>query len=421
MPMQSGKSPLVGKIKGIGGAMAGARGKPVEIGRSRLPAGINNGVAQLRQIGIGVYEQDAKNQDFRGKPYFSAMGVCVSPPEHEGTPVRGLQTWFQREPLFDTPKAGGKRKTLQDHYNKMRDHLVVLGFNPDAIEVPAGTADPDAYVMAAINAGCAALSQQKPYFRFRTWVGPKPEIVNEGDKWFLDQGRAGRKGPYGSKELLIKVNPYAESEPLINEQWEGACEFSDNGEVPPTVVDNTDGSEVASTEEAADEETTGTEESFGAELSAAELAELAKAATGGDNAAGIRLEDIAQALGVLGDATSGVKGADTWADGVKIILAAQAAASGGDEATEEATAEDEEAATKEETAPEETWKPAVGDVYAREVKDTKGKKKKVEITVTGVSTKNETVHANDNATKKPIRDLNGKPFPIKWADLKTPE
>lgn len=413
MAMQTGKSPVAGKLKGIAGAAAASRGKPIEIGRSRLPTGIDNGVARLSQIGIGTYESDHKVPEFHGKLYFSAMGVVVLPVEHEGKPTRGLQTWLQREPLFDTPKAGGKRKTLSDHFQFMRSHLTGLGFDVDEAlsSLPPNVTDDQ--VAAAIEAGCKALEQAKPYFRFRTWQGKKAKIVNENGKWYLDRGRGGRLGPYSSEDALLKINKYAKEDPLVNEQWEGAVDFSENGEAPSAVEDNT--GEVA-TEEAATEGEAATEEGGGdagetPNFDAMTVEELAVAAqefaddsnTEGENAAGMRLLDIAEGLGIR----DAVDVSDTWADGLALIQEAQAAAEGGD------------------TTPDEPRVPEKGEVWRYAPPDPKNPKKrgkKVEVIIAFVNAAKGTATLTDNTTKKPVvGGKDKKPIAVPFAELEPPE
>jgi len=410
MAMQSGQSP----IKGLGAAAAASRGKPIEIGRSRLPAGINNGVARLQQCGIGVYEPDHKKVELRGKHYFSAMGVVVSPEEHNGTPVRGLQTWLQRIPLCDTPNAQ-RRKTLADNFNAMRSHLIALGFDVDAATADIPPEASDDAVLAVIAAGCKALGQQRPYFRFRTWQGKKDEIVERGGKWFIIR-RGGQLGPYPSKELLLKANPYAENDPLINEQWEGAVTFSENGEDALAVED-------ATGDETDDDAAVGggvagvaTEAGEPPDLDA-----LAAAADAADVAAQRRLDALADELGVSEEAGA----AATYAEAVEIIRAAQNVVTDGDEsATEEAVEEGDFAEEKPTT--DGPWQPAPGEEYSwrpADPKDKSGKRrlKAISVLIDKVYEKGETVTLISNVTKKSIivssGPNKGKPLAVKWSEL----
>jgi len=137
------------------------------------PPGIENGVARLTKAYIGAYK-DGKN---KGKPYFMAMATIVSPQEHQGTPIFGMQFNLGPEALCNTPDVKGEksRKTYAQHWKWMQDHLEDLGFSFRAIQ-DAKTGEE---VERRLLAGLAHLTTSKPFFKFRTWQGqPSKEFPN---------------------------------------------------------------------------------------------------------------------------------------------------------------------------------------------------------------------------------------------------
>jgi hypothetical protein len=425
MAMQSGKSPLTGKMKGFADANRGLVGKPIEIKGGRLPSGINGGVAVLSSTSVGMYPADHKIEDFRNRPYWRAAAVAKAPEEHGGQHVRGTQ-FFLSEPLFDTPKSGGKRKTQAEHVNFMREKLTGLGLDYDGLigSLPEGATDDQA--LALVEAGCNALTPAMRaksgiapvYFRFRTWLG-KQAVISGPDaagKWTYEDFRG--KKTYASKEVLLKANPYAESEPMVNVDWEGVCEFSDNGEATPGVVtaveDNTGGTVETTDEQGGETEDEGSVEENaedGGEETATEvdLDALAALADKKDDASQRQLLAMATELGLERAADV----ADNWVEVASLI---RAASESGQENVEEAATEDESVAEDEAVTEDEPFVPVVGTVYRWPVG--KSKKDQREIVVTKVSTKNETVLANSNTTKKPLLGAKDKkPLVIKWAAL----
>jgi hypothetical protein len=161
-----------------------------------LPAGIENGIAQLVDIKFDTY----KKGDNQGEVFFYAAGVVLAPTSHEGRPIQGLRTSII-EPMHDTPNRS--RKTLQDHLDWVCNQLRLLGVE---------TADMEA---DDLELAVEALKAAKPTFRFRTWMSEK------------------------TKEF---------PNPRLNEVWQGVVAFT-----PPTddgVEDETDGEESDEDEEA---------------------------------------------------------------------------------------------------------------------------------------------------------------------------
>jgi len=270
MAVQTGKSTLAAKLGNrLTQAHAETKGKPVEAGNPQLPAGIENGVAQLRDVKIGEYKEGVN----KGQPYFMASAVVLEPKEVDGISVAGLRTQIGPEALCDTPQATGKRKTFQDHYKFMRDQLSLIGFDLDQL---SGTPQ---QIEAGILSGMAALTKQQPTFRFRTWKGKKQT-----------------------------TGPYAGQEPRVQHEWNGLVEFSTNGEAAPDVVDDTPSADEVPAAEPGD--------NTGEELDV-DLDSLIEAAKGDDVSAQEQLQKIAFAAGISEDDYS----AADW-DGVKALIEA---------------------------------------------------------------------------------------------------
>ena len=153
------------KAKGIDKAHKAVRSNPVETpSGGRLPAGIEGGIAKLRSVTLGEY----KNGAMKGEPYLMAAAIVIAPAEHNGIPVKGLQTRIGPEPLCDTPDKQGEnaRKTLKDHVNWCENQIKLLGI--DAEEY-------DSFVdmVEAVNE-LANPTKQYPNPRINeTWMGVK--------------------------------------------------------------------------------------------------------------------------------------------------------------------------------------------------------------------------------------------------------
>lgn len=127
---------------------------------SRLPAGIENGVAQLTMMKFDKY----KDGDNKGKWYFYAAGTVIEPKLHNGAPCSGLQTSIM-EPLCETPNKS--RKTVSDHLSRILNELRLFDVETKSL----GFDD--------LEPVTTILVQRAPYFRFRTWKGdPTKEFPN---------------------------------------------------------------------------------------------------------------------------------------------------------------------------------------------------------------------------------------------------
>lgn len=202
MVMQRQTNPLNLKL---GAKVAQAHQKhkdnPVDYGNSRLPEGIENGIAQLTAMGFAEHK-DGEN---KGKPYFRASGIVHSPVEHDGLKVAGMQTSIII-PMYDTPKRQ-KKQTFADHWadflNLMKQFEVDMPpdrVSPTETDEQAGERI-QAYFMSVceILAGNPAkkVAGQQPFFKFRTWKGKK-----------------------------TTTGPYANKEPMVQEEWQGKTEWN---------------------------------------------------------------------------------------------------------------------------------------------------------------------------------------------------
>lgn len=158
-------------------------------GGGELPAGIENGIAQLVECKFDQFKQG----DLKGEYFFYAAGIVVSPVAMpDGLKVAGLRTSIM-EPLCDTPNRS--RATMDDHLGWIYNELRKLG---------VATTDIDPSNLETI---AAALKEAQPHFSFRTWKGePTKEYPN----------------------------------PRVNHQWGGLREFNSETDPASGVVDNTE-------------------------------------------------------------------------------------------------------------------------------------------------------------------------------------
>lgn len=127
-------------------------------GGGGFPDKIENGVAEIKSMKIGVFENGAN----KGKPYFMVRGVAVLPKAlDDGTPVEGCQDTLEMVSLFDTPDR--KRKTEDENLDYMIGLLQEIGLDTSDIDWD-GLEDGSIF---------AALLEDPIYVRFRTWK-PKP-------------------------------------------------------------------------------------------------------------------------------------------------------------------------------------------------------------------------------------------------------
>jgi len=286
MPAQEQKSGLLASMGGKAvEAFKNNMSRPPELNiGGGLPPGIDNGVARFTGAKLGVF----KDGDNKGKPFFMATGSVVSPKEvtlKDGSrvPVFGQTTKIGPEPLCDTPKGKGKRKTASDHFNFMLDHLRSLGLDEYLAKSLPGC-QTDAQLEAVLNAGFAALKKQGPYFRFRTFKGdPTPAFPNPRttELW---------------GEVLPDFDPNLEGAGDNDQTGQPAHEASVNGVAPTGSADDF---QAAEEEEAA----AGTEEDLDA------LALAADPGGSDDSEAQDRLEKLAIDAGYTAEEVSE---AESW-------------------------------------------------------------------------------------------------------------
>jgi hypothetical protein len=202
MPVQHATGGLVGKL-GMQLKTAFEAHKNDEItlmGGGDLPP-INGGVAQLVECKFDVIKE---GKEGAGNYFFFARGIVIEPKEVPGFgSVEGMGTSII-ETIADTPNKG--RKTIGEHIAWVMNEMRKLGID---------TADPN-FTYDRLEDTAALLKELRPYFRFRTWVGKRQEVMQKGNGWWVDT-----KGPYASKEAAEKANPFAGKEPRVTHDWRG--------------------------------------------------------------------------------------------------------------------------------------------------------------------------------------------------------
>lgn len=134
-------------------------------GGGNLPPGIEFGIAQLNEVVFGTVEQGKQNA---GEIYFRASGIVVSPKQHtfqllptdkpQTVTIEGMRTGIF-EMVCDTTKADGSVVSAEEHYANILNELRKLGVDTSSI----GFDD--------LEGVAFALSEEKPYFKFRTIAG----------------------------------------------------------------------------------------------------------------------------------------------------------------------------------------------------------------------------------------------------------
>lgn len=158
-----------------------------------LPAGIENGIAQLTEM---KFDKTAAGKENAGKLFFYAAGIVKKPKQildasiGDMVPVEGMRTSIM-EVLYDTPTR--TRKTFDEHWAWVLNVLRVFGV--DTSKIPE-----DQSYYQRIEAIVQALKTSKPpiFFRFRTWKGAK-----------------------------ATTGQYKDQEPRVNHTWGERVEFDD--------------------------------------------------------------------------------------------------------------------------------------------------------------------------------------------------
>lgn len=208
MPAQQGTSILAkalgAKAKDLGKGVAKAREAPINFGMTRLPPGLDC-VCKLQDIGFKLYGADAKDKTKVGKPYFHATGVIVSPRtavvNGQELLIEGKLTRIMPIDCFDSTKDG-KVTTAYDKFfgdrgvcNEMKK------LQPDCLENIGED-------VTALEDVCAAMVAADPPIHFNLTTSK----------------RAAR--PY----LDPKTKQMVQGEEGVWENWNGAVEFSSNGQ-----------------------------------------------------------------------------------------------------------------------------------------------------------------------------------------------
>lgn len=258
-----------------------------------LPAGVQ-GIARLVDCRFDVY----KKGELAGEYFWIARGVVLTPQMHNGVKTAGKYTMII-EPVCPTP--GKSRETTEDHMKWINNELRKLG-----VDTRTMTAD-------QLEQVCAALMQAQPTFGFRTWQGePTKQYPNHkvNHTW----------------EGIIEYDEDAEDDTKDNtEKLPESPSRGPRGGVkaPPTKSPPVNGVQWArgpADKKSKQPESLG-KESFDEfnEPEDEDLDELASAATGGDEAAGNRLTQLATKAGADYEA---VQSAESWNDVVDMIRAA---------------------------------------------------------------------------------------------------
>lgn len=307
MPAIKQKSGLAAKLgQKLAQSVAAHKNEEVKINAGGDLPEIDFGIAKLVDCKFGIF----KEGENKGQYYYMAMGTVVEPEEvivnGLKIKVRGEFTKIGPEPICDTPKSSGKKKTMDDHLAYVLNEL--KKFLPK--EEHANLSEDN------LEDTAAALKEAAPYFKFRTWKGKKQEVTQAGGKWVFN-GKT-----YPTEAALKAANPYAGQEPRCNHDWKGITDYTEaNGQAESAVQDNTATAETQ-TEESGDDQgnepptdttTTNDDVPFGDNLDM-----MADAAIGGDNAAELAILAKAEEAGCLEEAQN----AADWNAAVAVIRAA---------------------------------------------------------------------------------------------------
>lgn len=158
--------------------------------------GLPDGVRGVAQLTVMEFIEGKRDED-RGKHYFRAAGVVMTPQHHDGIKCAGKQTSVLI-PFFDTPRRQSKKSFVEHHWPTYRDLFAKLGVQPPPEQQPGETKEAaNARIWQYYQGAQQILLQQRPYFEFHTWKGDK---ATEG--------------------------PYKGQEPRVSEFWDGRVEYT---------------------------------------------------------------------------------------------------------------------------------------------------------------------------------------------------
>lgn len=356
-----------------------SKAKPIQYGIQNLPAGINNGVAQLKTAEWGLVKDDKQNA---GKPYVLLRGVAIIPVDHplgSGVPVKGLGVMLTI-PLYDTTpqkqpdnSMSKGRKTLLNEEGTLENWYACL-----LNEIRKFGIDTSRTEAKQIDGLLQYLQQQKPFYRFSTrgWTPPATPGQPKPTEMIFTQFDG----------VLKDFKPPA---PTGTKDQTGTPAPSANGAAETAAPAAAEGGQQGVVEE------TQTEEPPFNEFE--DLPSLAAAADADDSAAQNKLDALAVQAGL---SEADIKGAKSWVQVVEMMSAANAEGETGEGEGEEGVIE--------EPPPAEPIEPTKASVWHLRPKGRDGKpvKKPVEVTVLSVNKKARTVLCkNLENTKIQYKDI----------------
>jgi len=415
MPSEKGKSPFLSRKAGFNKAFEAHKDDAPDTGNRPLPAGIEGGVAQLTRIEIGKFEKG----DFTGEPFMHAYGTILKPDvvcvdatnkviSSGGTQVtiKNRVTRISPEPICDTPKSMGKRKTFDDHWAFVQNHVRILSTDEEMESLENGVTEKMSEEQKGdirernFMALLAHLTKEQPCFSFRTYRIEGKQVIKqlEDGKWYLVNEKTDKKvpgrGPYGSEKAAKEANPFAGAEPRTLEEWNGKTSFSENGE--QELQEETPPTEVAAGGVAFSEMGT--------------LEELVEMANKPEKGAQAELKRLAMVAGM--DEKEFKKEETTW-EMVAEFIAENTKTEGEEEEEEEEEEQEEEEQEEEEQEEEEQEEEEEEEEPVVQVDKVykytpKGKKKAIEVIATEVDADSE--KAKIKSVGKPVQKWAGVPF-----------
>lgn len=397
MPSQTGQNALLGKLGPKARAFVDGRkdAEPELAGGGDLPAGIENGVAQVILCTFGKVQEGKKSA---GGLFFQAQAIVKLPKDVGGVPIAGRRTRLYKI-------IASAQQLAKGEYDEK-----ALAWAQDQIKMLAGKgASPAMFVIDRLEATAAIIQKAKPHTLFRTWKGSKSDVRLVDGKWWLcnlnDDGSVkatvAGKGPYASDQAAKMANPYAGNDPMVQHTWGGAVpwvEPSANGQAATHVQDETPTTSEPSApfDEFAGQDVTSepSGDNVGTDYSASNDLDALAATAPDDESARVRLSEIAGENGIDEET---VNASTSWEAVVEMIRAAQ---------------------TDGQETDDKPWVPEKSEVYGYRpsIKDTKTKKfvrakNPIDCEVTSVDAQAETVSLRNTVDKKTVyKD-------VTWADL----
>lgn len=248
-----------------------------------LPAGINNGIAQLAEIKVGEY----KEGDRKGEKFLRIAGVVKSPATFNGERIEGKQV-AKMIPLCDDPPPRQPRrnnkppKTFDDRIAELINEYKLLGAEEAVKQLPPNCTF-DHYLALG-----GMLVKAAPHFKFRTWAiadAPTPQNPNP------QPGRT-------------------------NVNFQGMVQYDPNSNGAPAAVQDNSGAGVQDNSEPS------------SEAEPTDWTTLGESADNGDEGAAQQITEAGEALGL----TSQEKWqTGSYADAAAMIIEAESGAGAGDE------------------------------------------------------------------------------------------